>query len=75
MHLSDSQIARYEDKGYLFFPGLLNRDEVAALQQAMPDILDRQGPEVIREKGDSTAVRLAFGAHFYSEPFKRLSTV
>ena len=73
MHLDDHQLAEYEEQGYLFFPGLLDRDEVAALQQAVPEVLDRQGPEVIREKGDSTAARLAFGAHVYSEPFRRLS--
>ena len=63
MHLDDRQLAEYEEQGYLFFPGLLDRAEVAALQQAMPEILDRPGPEVIREKDDSTAARLAFGAH------------
>jgi len=73
MHLDDRQLAQYEEQGFLFFPGLLDRDEVAALQQAMPEILDRPGPEVIREKDDSTAARLAFGAHMYSEPFRRLS--
>ena len=46
---------------------------MAILQQVIPDILNREGPEVIREKGDPTAARLAFGAHVYSEPFRRLS--
>ena len=73
MHLSDSQIAQYEQQGYLFFPDLLDQTEVAQLQQAMPEVLNRQGPEIIREKADDTAARLAFGAHIYSEPFRRLS--
>ena len=43
------------------------------MQQAMPELLNRQGPEVIREKGDPTAARLLFGAHVYCEPFRCLS--
>ena len=39
----------------------------------MSEILRRRGPEVVREKEDSTAARLAFGAHVYSEPFRCLS--
>ena len=43
MKLDDAQIAEYDDQGYLFFPGLLDGDEVAVLQAALPDILSRQG--------------------------------
>jgi ectoine hydroxylase len=73
MEFSEGQLAEYEDRGVLFFPGLLHGDEVAALQAAMSAILSREGPEIIREKGESTAARLAFGAHAYSEPFRRLA--
>ncbi len=73
MKLNDAQIADFDEQGYLFFPGLLDSDEVAILQRATPEILNREGPEVIREKDDPTAARLAFGAHLYSEPFRRLS--
>lgn len=73
MELSKEQLAHYDERGYLFFPDLLDRYEVAALQRAMPDILRRPGPEIIREKRDPAAARLAFGAHLYSEPFRRLS--
>ena len=31
------------------------------------------GTEVVREKDDSAAVRLVFGAHVFSEPYRRLS--
>ena len=47
-----NSIGLLKEQGYLFFPGLLDNDEVAVLQQAMPDILNRQGPEVISEKED-----------------------
>jgi ectoine hydroxylase len=73
MQLSDTQVAQFDEQGYLFFPGLLDNDEVAVLQRAMPELLNRQGPEVIREKEDPTAARLVFGAHVYSEPFRCLS--
>lgn len=73
MQLDDTQIAQFNEQGYLLFPRVLDDDEVGTLQRAMPDILNRQGPEVIREKEDPTAARLAFGAHEYSKPFRRLS--
>ena len=72
MKLTEAQVAQYNEQGYLFFPGLLADVDVAALQEAMPAILERQGPEVIREK-DGVSARLVFGAHEYSEPFRRLS--
>ena len=75
MRLDDSQIAEFDEQGYLFFPGLLDSDEVVVLQEAVPEILSRKGPEVVREKGDPTVARLAFGAHVYSEPFRCLSTL
>ena len=73
MQLNNTQIAQYDEHGYLFFPGLLGKDEVAVLQGEMPEILNRQGPEVVREKDDPTVARLAFGAHVYSEAFRSLS--
>jgi hypothetical protein len=44
MKLYDAQIAEFEERGYLFFPGLLDSDEVGVLQGAVPDILSRRGP-------------------------------
>ena len=34
MKLNDAQIADFDEQGYLFFPGLLDSDEVAILQRA-----------------------------------------
>ena len=73
MQLTETQIAQFNKLGYLFFPELLDRDEVSILQKAMPEILSRKGPEVIREKDNPEAARLVFGAHVYSEPFRCLS--
>ncbi len=73
MKMNDSQLAEFEEKGYLHLPRLLDDDEVAILQGALLKILNRQGPEVIREKNDPTSARLVFGGHTFSEPFRRLS--
>ena len=73
MRLNPSHMAQFEERGYLFFPGLLDGEEVAALQKVMPEILRRPGPEVVPEKNNPAAARLVFGAHVYSEPFRRLS--
>ena len=75
MKLDESQIEEFDSRGYLFFPNLLDDDEVAVLQGAVPEILSREGPEVVRESEDAATARLAFGAHVYSEPFKRLLTL
>lgn len=72
MRLNEAQIAEHDRRGLLFFSSLLQDGEVVELQETLPDILGREGPEIIREKEDPAAVRLAFGAHIYSEPFSRL---
>ena len=54
MQLDDDQLAEFEERGYLLSPGLLDGDEVAVLQKAMPVTLRHQGPEVVREKEDPT---------------------
>lgn len=41
----------------------------------MSNILKREGPEVVWEKDNPSAVRLAFGSHVYSDPFRCLSTL
>ena len=73
MKLNETQIAEFEERGYLFYPSLLDAAEVAALQKALPEIMNRPGPEVVRESGNPTAARLVFGAHVFSEPYRRLS--
>ena len=74
MKLTAQQVQQYHERGYILFPNLLDQDEVAELQAALPDIFARQGPEIIREQDDPDAVRLAFGAHIYSPPFQCLAT-
>lgn len=73
MNLTGLEVQEYNKKGYLFFPSLLDVNEINKLKSALPDIYNRKGPEIIREKHDVTATRLAFGVHEYSEIFRRLS--
>lgn len=75
MRLDDSQIAEFDERGFLLLPNLLDADEVAVLQSEVPKIMSRPGPEVVREKDDPTTARLAFGAHVYSEPIEALMTL
>ena len=76
MRLYDAQIAQiaeFDERGYLFFPGLLEADEAQILQDEMPELLARQGPEVMRERGEECAARLVFGAYQFSEAFRLLT--
>ena len=58
MKLDNTRVAAFDEQGYLFFPGLPDDGEVAILQRAIPEILNRQGLEVIPEKEDAAAARL-----------------
>ncbi len=72
MKLSADNIKQFNEQGYLFFPELFDKNEISKLQNELPSILSRNGPEIVREKDDAKAARLAFGVHAYSELFARL---
>ena len=72
MKLSPENINQFNDEGYLFFPELFSKKEIAKLQNEVPKILTRTGPEIIREKKDNKVARLAFGVHSYSDPYNRM---
>ena len=72
MKLSSNEIVQFNNDGYLFFPGLFTKREIVKLQNEVPSICNRTGPEIIREKHDNKATRLAFGVHSYSDPFGRM---
>ena len=73
MQLDEFQVREFEERGFLFFPGLLEAEEATSLQEPMAEILRRQGPEVVCEDDAPTAARLVFGAHVFSEPYRRLA--
>ena len=72
MKLSADDITLFNNQGYLFFPELFTKDEISKLQNEVPSILGRSGPEIVREKHDDKAARLAFGVHSYSESYSRM---
>ncbi|MGZ5173668.1 MAG: phytanoyl-CoA dioxygenase family protein [Burkholderiales bacterium] len=72
MKLMPEQIQQFEDDGYLFFPSLFSRKEIAVLKAEVPRLYAQQRPENVREKG-SDAVRTNFAAHMYSYPFAKLA--
>ena len=73
MKLDRIQLEQFDQQGYLFFQGMLGKTEVSLLQQEIPALLQRRGPEVVREKEDPTTARLVFGAHVFSQPYRTLS--
>jgi ectoine hydroxylase len=72
MKLTSEQIEQFEREGYLFFPSLFSREEIAVLNAEVPGLYAQQRPENVREKG-SEAVRTNFAAHLYSYPFAKLA--
>ncbi len=72
MRLTQAQLDRYRDEGYLFFPELLTSPEVAALQSAIPELVSRIGPEVKRETPESPP-KIVYAPHKFSRQFDMLS--
>ena len=73
MELTKAQIAEFDECGYLLFPELLDGEEVSLLQREVTHLMARTGPEVVREKEPSSAIRLVFGGHQFSEAFGLLT--
>ena len=71
--LNNNDITEFDEQGYLFIPASLAPEETEVLQRDIPDMLNRQGPEVIREPGPNSAIRLVYGGHVHYESFRRLS--
>ncbi|MCR9219250.1 MAG: phytanoyl-CoA dioxygenase family protein [Alphaproteobacteria bacterium] len=70
MKLSDADLARFDEEGFVFLPGLFSRDEAQMLMEEAQAIYAQDREEVWRES--SGAARTAFAAHTYSEPFRRI---
>jgi ectoine hydroxylase len=70
MKLTPDQLTRFDEQGYLFFPGHFSSEEAATLKSAADEVYAMQREEVWRE---STGVaRTAFAAHTYNEAHRRL---
>ena len=73
MRLTQDWIDRYDEQGFLVFPGLLDAAELEVIDGAIPDLLARDGDDVVREDHDPSIVRMVFGAHFHHDVFARLA--
>ena len=60
MKLTDTQVATFEDEGYLFLPGLFSAAEVGVLNDAAAEIYASDREEVWRKLGR--------GAHRFCRP-------
>ena len=72
MHLTEEQLNKFDQEGYLFFPSLFSKEEVGYLNSAVPDLYKIRAEYNFREKG-TDVVRTNFEAHMYSEPFAKLA--
>ena len=72
MKLTQEQRDRFDQDGYLFFPGIFSQKEVQYLAAAVPELYARREEYNFREKG-SDVVRTNFAAHLYSKPFAKLA--
>ncbi len=70
MRLGSGDIARFEQDGYLFFPGRFSLEEAAMLRTEAQAVYAMDRPEVWRES--SGVARTAFAAHTFNEGFRRL---
>ena len=62
MQLNDAEITSFHENGILFFPGLLDPNDIVQLRAELEEILDLDRPEILREK-HSNRVRCAFAPH------------
>jgi ectoine hydroxylase len=73
MKLTSEQLAEFDSRGYIFFPGLFSKPEVDVLLGEVPRLYAQRRAENVREKGNDEVVRTNFAAHLYSYPFAKLA--
>ena len=71
MHLSKTDIERFQRDGIVFFPSLLSPTEIETVRSELPIVMTLERPEILREK-HTGQVRCAFAPHTYSDAFHRL---
>ncbi|HAD86568.1 MAG TPA: proline hydroxylase [Rhodospirillaceae bacterium] len=70
MQLTNEELKRFDEDGYLFFPGKFTPEEAAMLKQEAEAVYALDREEVWRESNG--IARTAFAAHKYNEGFRRL---
>lgn len=71
MTLTEDDIKRFDEEGWLFFPDVFDADELELLNREAHRIFALEREEVVREKDGRTA-RTAFAAHHYNEAYALL---
>jgi ectoine hydroxylase len=70
MKLTQDQIDRFQEDGYLFLPSLFSPAEADLLRHEAQEVFKLDREEVWREKNG--VARTAFAAHTYNETFRRV---
>lgn len=70
MKLTDNELTRFDEEGYLFFPGRFTPEETAVLARAANEVYAMEREEVWRES--SGVARTAFAAHTYNQAHRCL---
>ncbi len=71
MKLTQDQIDRFHETGYLMLPNLFSTEEADVLRQGAEEVYAMDRKEVVREL-DGVSPRTGFAAHCYHEAFRRL---
>jgi ectoine hydroxylase len=72
MLMTETELATYQDQGYLLYENAFSRDEVESLKAQMPALLADQSPRRVLEK-DGRTVRSVHGSHEINDTFERLA--
>jgi ectoine hydroxylase-related dioxygenase (phytanoyl-CoA dioxygenase family) len=72
MHLTQEQIATYEEQGLLLIENVLSATEIATLGAAIHEVFAHDFPGRVLEKG-SNLVRAVHGPHLINDVFERLT--
>ena len=72
MNLSDADLKKFDEDGYLFFPKMFNSEEASLLKKEANKVYSEDRKEVWKES--SGVARTAFAAHKYNEAFSRLGS-
>ena len=71
MKLSENQIKKYEEDGFLFFPGYFLDGEISTLQKELSRLPEDAPGKIV--ENDKKTVRALHGCHDHSEIFRSLA--
>jgi ectoine hydroxylase len=70
--MTDTELAAYEEQGYLLYEDAFSWDEIDALKAQMPALMADEGPRRVLEK-DGRTVRSVHGSHEINDTFNSLA--